>query len=30
LRASDDTRNQVNSKELALLHESGVIEHILE
>jgi hypothetical protein len=30
LGASDDTRNEVNSKELALLHESGVIEHILE
>jgi hypothetical protein len=30
LRASDDTRNEVNSKELALLYESGVVEHILE
>ena len=30
LRTSNDTRNQINSKELAFLYESGVIEHILE
>ena len=30
LWASDNARNQVNSKEFTLLYESGVVEHILE